>query len=352
MTTSVPEHAPRWPEQWAIQAAVEADRIENRLQVAQAARQPGCPDPGPSARAVAHHLAATRAACCRSGPRSRRGLLDRWRGTSVERAYRNLHTAKVFLVDVLPGAEVDALIPEVLTRLAFLCDRGDPRRIQAERSLRSPDIAVRRPALQQAMELSYDGTDDEYTRLRSFRNIIWMTGLVLTVFVAVLVVAVAFAPHALPLCFEGTGADGAARMVCPSGGGRAPTGGDVIIVAGLGALGGVLAALFAIRTMRGTTVPYGLPIALAVLKVPTGMLTAIAGLLFVGGGFAPGFSNLDSQRQILAYALVLGYAQQLLTRFLDDRARQIIDKLPSKDAEARPPHPTVTSPASAAAGHP
>lgn len=49
-------------------------------------------------------------------------------------------------------------------------------------------------------------------------------------------------------------------------------------------------------------------------KVPAGALTAVAGILLLGGEFVPGLSELDSQRQILAYALVLGYAQQPATR--------------------------------------
>jgi hypothetical protein len=61
----------------------------------------------------------------------------------------------------------------------------------------------------------------------------------------------------------------------------------------------------------------------------------------LGGGFVPGLSELDSQRQILAYALLFGYAQQLGTRFIDDRAQSILDSLPSKDPEAKQPAPPV-----------
>jgi hypothetical protein len=118
----------------------------------------------------------------------------------------------------------------------------------------------------------------------------------------------------------------------------------VLLVAGLGALGGGLAAVLGIRNLRGTSTPYGLPVALAVLKVPSGALTAVAGLLLLGGGFAPGFSNLDSQRQILAYALVFGYAQQIATRLVDDRAQTVLNKVPSKDPEAKTPEPMPAPP--------
>jgi hypothetical protein len=81
------------------------------------------------------------------------------------------------------------------------------------------------------------------------------------------------------------------------------------------------------------------PLALTWLKVPTGSLTAVAGILLLGGNFVPGLSELDSQRQILAYALVFGYAQQLATRFIDDRAQSLLNSVPSTDPEANQPTP-------------
>lgn len=311
-----------WPEQWAVHVAVESDRLERRLPV----------DAGD---AVRHHVGAARAAAQRPERKAFRGLRDQWRGTSVDRAYRNLHTAKIFLVDVLPDAEVDALVPDVSARLATVLRRTDPRRIQIERALRSRDRAVRRAALRQAMETAYDASDEEYARLRDFRNIILLTAAAIAGFLAVLAIVAVVNPAAFPLCFAG---------VCPTGVDQPPSAGDLLLVAGLGAVGGGLAALFAIRNLRGTSTPYALPVALAVLKVPAGALTAVAGLLLLGGGFAPGFSNLDSQRQILAYALVLGYAQQLLTRLVDDRGQALLDKVPSKDSEGQPPDQAIGAP--------
>jgi hypothetical protein len=104
----------------------------------------------------------------------------------------------------------------------------------------------------------------------------------------------------------------------------------VWIVAGLGLLGGGLASVVSVRKMGRTAAPYDVPLALALLKVPTGALTAVAGILLLGGGFVPGFSELDTQRQILAYALIFGYAQQLATRYLDNRATTLLAEVPSK----------------------
>ena len=59
--------------------------------------------------------------------------------------------------------------------------------------------------------------------------------------------------------------------------------------------------------------------------------------------FIPGLSELDSQRQILAYALVFGYAQQIATRLLDQRAQGILESVPSKEPEAAGSRPSAGS---------
>ena len=48
----------------------------------------------------------------------------------------------------------------------------------------------------------------------------------------------------------------------------------------------------------------------------------------------PGFSVIDQQSQILAYAFVLGFAQQLFTKMLDNRAERLLANVPSPRARA------------------
>ena len=137
-------------------------------------------------------------------------------------------------------------------------------------------------------------------------------------------VVVHYFPAELPLCFGGPEQ---ASLACPAGA-ASSQGSDVLLILGLGSLGGVLAAAVAIRKLQAPAMPYDVPLALAVLKLPTGALTALAGLLLVGGGFVPGLSDLDSQQQILAYALLFGYAQQVATRLVDQHARTLLAESP------------------------
>ena len=49
------------------------------------------------------------------------------------------------------------------------------------------------------------------------------------------------------------------------------------------------------------------------------------GLILMRGEFVPGLSALDTSGQIVSWAVLLGYSQQLLTRFVDQRAQTVLD---------------------------
>ena len=51
------------------------------------------------------------------------------------------------------------------------------------------------------------------------------------------------------------------------------------------------------------------------------------------GGFVPGLSALDSSAQILAWAVVFGYAQQIFTRMVDQQGHNILDNIRSKKSD-------------------
>ena len=90
--------------------------------------------------------------------------------------------------------------------------------------------------------------------------------------------------------------------------------------------------------MRGSSEPYGVPIALAVLKLPTGAVTAVLGLVLMRGGFVPGLSALDTSAQILAWAAIFGYAQQLFTRLVDQQANTVLDSVRGADKGTQARH--------------
>ena len=177
--------------------------------------------------------------------------------------------------------------------------------------------------------------------------------------VVVLCLVGAVKPDALPLCFGSPSTttapgqppapiQGPAGTACPSEEAppspgtrprRLPAPGDVSLVALLGLLGGGLSAAVSIRHLQGSSTPYDIPVTLSLLKLPSGALSAIVGLLLIRGEFVPGLSQLDNQPQILAYAFVFGIAQQLVTRLVDRQAQDILSKLPSKEPTSAKPEP-------------
>lgn len=67
------------------------------------------------------------------------------------------------------------------------------------------------------------------------------------------------------------------------------------------------------------------------LKLPCGGLTALISLLLIRGQFVPGLSAIDTSEQILGYAVLFGFAQQLLTRLVDDKGREVLDRVPNTE---------------------
>ena len=292
-------------------------------------------------------------------------LAARASGAAIDAAFVNLHAAEVVLVDLYGPADIKARTPDVLARLRVCMPPADERLLRAEAMFGAPlatepgpapqaqpqslpasddsarhgttePLRVRRAGFQEAMQTSYEAADELHARARSFRNVLIVATAVLTLLItAVCLIGVA-APKAVPLCFDPTtGTPGTLpagrEFVCPSSTGPAePNKLDVTIVAVMGLLGGALSAAFTIQRLRGTSTPYGIPIALSIHKIPAGALTAIVGLILVHGDFIPGLSALDSQGQILAYAILLGFAQHLATRFIDQKAEDVLNSVPSK----------------------
>jgi hypothetical protein len=254
------------------------------------------------------------------------------------------------MIDLYNPEELRAEIPMVVARANATLHRDDPRRITTD-ELQKESVDNQRPRMRRVMGDSYEQLDLHHARLRSFRNILVLTTFFLVLLLSLVIWFVNANPAFIPFCFpreipstdltviKGTVING---MHCPtqSGDETQPTGSDILVVALLGALGGAASATLSIRNLKGTSSPYDVPVALAFLKVPFGVLAAILGLIAVQGNFVPGLSRLDSQGQILAYALILGVAQQSLSRLLDKKAQELLEGLPGGGkVEPRPPGP-------------
>jgi len=364
-----------WGAPWRVYALAAADALKHQLDALPAGRTPAERDLRRSVEQAVHdHLrVACKAAWPQDGKRLPLGqqFIDWWTGAPCETAYVNLHEAEIALAQLLPDDQIQARIPEALARLKTM-DVTDPRRRAAEAQLAptTPE-SQRRATFQNAVRIGLELKDQQHARLRGFRNIVLTTTMGLTVLVVALCLVGAWKPDALPLCFGPPPASGPTGqpppvqgpvgVACPSEEApptpgtqprRLPAPGDVALVALLGLLGGGLSSALSIRHLQGSSTPYDVPVALSLLKLPSGALTALVGLLFIRGEFVPGLSQLDNQPQILAYAFLFGISQQLVTRLVDQQAQDILNKVPSKEPISAKPEPSPAEGQAQAPGQP
>jgi hypothetical protein len=282
------------------------------------------------------------------------------RGASVERVTSHLNAVDADLLRLAPPSYIFGQIPALLERVRKCLPEDDTRRTRLEQLAAQPNLTnlsdFDRDLVVAARHAAAAEARREVTRLRSFRNVLLITAAVLAIAVTAVAVFAFVWPDKVPMCFSPNGStvcttsttaipgastdSGAAGQPSTISPARidaamrsAASGWDIAVVLAVGLLAAALAAAAALRRIRGTSTPFGLPVALALLKLPTGALTAVLGLILMRGEFVPGLSALDSSGQIVSWAVVLGYSQQLLTRFVDQRAQTVLDNFGRTVAE-------------------
>ncbi|MEP6651545.1 MAG: hypothetical protein ABJA74_16770, partial [Lapillicoccus sp.] len=264
---------------WVQDVRVSAELLETRLNALRGERGThSSPAQDALDAGVVLRLEAARNAALRRDPVPSR-VGNWWRGTLIEAAYQNLHAAESLIALLYTVDEVEAEIPEAAARVEAGLARDDPRRIAALELLDGKrGEPGRRERLSKAIEVGFGSSDADHARLRSFRNTVLIAAAVLTVLLVIFTLYVLSNPNDVPFCFTPAGG----HTVCPSGD-STPSRHDVVAVAILGVLGGMLSGIVSIKNMQGTSVPYDVPGALALLKLPLGALSAVAALIAIRG---------------------------------------------------------------------
>jgi hypothetical protein len=334
--------------------------------------------------AIGRHLQAAREAATVKPLDPPRRLRIFRNGPLMERASSNLDAAEAHILNVAPADYVLGQMPSLLRHVQSHLSATDPGRQEFERIARSVGVSdPDRPASRTRTKQELDDElrdrkrriEDErgkivttvraassaalrgHVRLRSFRNVVVVTAVLMVLLAVGVALTGFFRPTLIPLCFAPE-ESGTATVVCPTGqsdrfvpsqGGGQPQDNvpvkdiddvvaatvnplDLIVVELVGLTAAAIATAAAIRRIRGSSERYGLPVALAALKLPTGAITAFLGLLLMRGQFVPGLSALDTSAQILAWALVFGYAQQLFTRLVDQQGQTVLNSVRAPDA--------------------
>jgi len=230
---------------------------------------------------------------------------------------------------------------------------------QAQRSLATNDPRLDRlDALRQKAD-SGDFSDDDKdevlfclrgayeelrrseARLDTFRDVVLLAAGTLLALVGVVGIVGLLDPGTFPVCFSPE-AGGAVSIVCPSHSSEAfsvetttniedvvratVASTDVFFVMFLGLVGAALSAANSVRGLRATAGPYSISVALAALKLSTGALIALIGIMLINAGLVPGLKGFESSAEIIAWALIFGYSQQLFTGVVDRQAQSVIEQ--------------------------
>jgi hypothetical protein len=273
-------------------------------------------------------------------------------GAPVERTGSNCEAAEADLLRLAPLWYLRGQMPSFIVAVRRHLPADDPRRVKLEelaRTSRTQDLQDHdRDSIVTAVRGATSAGRREVTRVRSFRNVLYVAAALLSAVTALMAFIGWQDQNALPICFAPdtkivcTTAETAlpASQTPQASQGQPSTASpqdiddvthkttspwDISIVMLVGLIAASVASAAALRNVKGTSTPYSLPVALALLKLPTGALTALLGLLLMRGNFVPGLSALDSSAQIIAWAIVFGYAQQLLTRLVDQQAHTVLE---------------------------
>ena len=298
--------------------------------------------------AIERHLTRARLTATQPDRRSRwKRLISPADSSSVDAALGSLDAAEAGVLRVTPLELLGGQMPSVEAQVYRYLPKADPRRRDVEglghdsRNGQPLDDPARDRVVN-AYHAAGAQRRRELARVASFSSVLIVATIILCVAAILLAAGGVVWPNALPLCFH---PEDEGKIVCPLGetpanakgapvtepGGDLDDGlsatvnrGDVVLVEVVGLLAAGLAVVTALRGLRGTSTPFRLPLALAMLKLPAGAVTAVLGLLFMRGGFVPGLTALDSSAQILAWAVVFGYAQQLFTGLVDQQAHGVL----------------------------
>ncbi|MYS84827.1 hypothetical protein [Embleya scabrispora] len=264
-------------------------------------------------------------------------------------AQTQLDLAYVILLRLLTLEDITAHLPGIVAFIKEHLPLGDERRARVDEmalSVRGGDTLTekQREVLIDASTVAHQVHLKEKLRVRSFAHIVFGVTAALAIIAALIAMAGAASPGTVPLCFNPPGM-GIVCATATAGTGSAANRDriagqsldemyadvaskwDYPVVELVGLVAAAVAAAASLRRIHGTSTPYNVPVALALLKLPTGALTALLGLLLMRGDFIPGLSALDSSAQIIAWAVIFGYAQQLFTRFVDSQAQLVLNSV-------------------------
>jgi hypothetical protein len=251
-----------------------------------------------------------------------------WTGESVTKAWEAVHNAEFALLQLESDEAVRVSAPRLLSWVERVMDSGTERKdheraLETEIEPKDPKTPVDRVKVRGALADAIAANGRRYAAVRNFRNnLILATGLL-----AILLVAVAvWHDHnvsflslcgsegkkgGLGKCLGGTQKDG-------------PFSAEIWLVLLMGALGGALGLVFKLSEADDPT-RFNPKWWQRLLKPVTGAATALAAILLLQSHQIVELTTENQTRvTYLTYAFIFGFSQQVLTKFVDERAENLV----------------------------
>ncbi|MEX0972392.1 MAG: hypothetical protein WDZ46_03945 [Solirubrobacterales bacterium] len=322
---------------WRAEVGNRVRELENRLTVARSLRsherlgKPRDDFTRESETAIERSLGDAKEAI--DLPASSDRVAAWWTGSAITAAWEPIHEAEARLIPLERAKDVQAILPRLLSWIQHTMPAGT-RREGYEKDLREQiDSGKLDSALiQRAFEDVTAVNRERYANLRGFRNNLILVTAMLAALVGTLSLWHLANPEFISFCADAVGADGAVETAC-FGAASEPRGGDVLLVALFGAIGGMLAIAFGLAETKSPPSRYDPRIWQIGLKAAAGSATALAGVLLIQADLVVAPADSPSEALYLAYATIFGFSQQLFTRFVDKRAGELIDS-DGEEAEA------------------
>lgn len=272
-------------------------------------------------------------------------------GTRPDEAWQALHDASEAMLMLYDEQALRRQAPRLETQLAHL-DDGDGRLLDYKklidglRDTSTPTDADTRARLRDLSQATHQASDRYQRDVRALRNNLYIASLAVLLALLAAGIVHALNPQIFSLCAAKATALG--NDLCANGG--VHSGGyEVVGAASMGILGGLLSAI--VPFVRGDRISsrYRVFMAQMALKVTAGALSGVLGVLLLQSGLLVGLAPQQGSK-IYAYAAFFGFAQQLLTGFIDRYAGDLAKRNPapvSKRPAATQPAASQPEPASA-----
>lgn len=244
---------------------------------------------------------------------SRVGIRKWWWGTEIERAWARLREVEERTVDLLPDAELTARGTEALACASLHLDSDDKRQKRMQALLADSshtNAADLRPSIIGVLRASHDNSGRSNQEARYLRNrLLLASGVCLFVSAMVLLTQWLFSDdHFLTL---------------PAGTFKGSPWHYLFLVMLFGSVGALFTGIPAMSKVPSDHSPFNLPLQQGLLKMVLGPLVAVVGLLILDADVLHvGSSNTLIGNLFLA--VVFGAGQHAVTRYVDQRANEIL----------------------------